>query len=533
MVEWYNPWQLLKTGFQVAVWEFVAQGRPMEESARSPDIWSFGDRELWFDYTADVADGWNSTFAIASLIAQPSLQVAGRTLPHGEFLLLGGDEVYPVPTLRSYRDRLVAPYAAALPEGSLHARPLFAIPGNHDWYDGLVSFSRQFTQFRPIGGWRTIQAQSFFALQLPQRWWLWAMDVQGGSHMDYGQRTYFRGAASRLREGDHVILAAAEPDWVTREPAARDYSHYTAIEQEFIEPQGATVHLWLAGDRHHYRRHERRNPDGTTDPDFQRITSGGGGAFLFPTHHPIRRNVVVGDQEFVQKTRFPSAVTSFRLSWLNLLFAVKNWKVGVYVMGVLYWLLTWVPPPPGWPAPSSWPALFGSPGMLMWVFVILIGFVVYADRESPWFRGIGGLAHGFAHAVTAIAVTGMVNASFLVGAVSIWDRLAAHVLNYTAGVVFGPTLLGLYLFLSLNLFGFHALEAFSSLRIPDYKHFLRLHIGADGRLEIFPIAIRKVPRRDEGRGRYMLIEEPVTILDPTRPSRAAFPPPAVDFTVRG
>ncbi|HEU5112395.1 MAG TPA: hypothetical protein VFU96_03700 [Acidimicrobiia bacterium] len=526
MVEWYHPTQLLLTALQVMVWDFVGQGRSMEESPRSWKIHRFGRREVWFDFAADVGDGWNPAFAIASLIALPSLEAAGRPLRHGDFLLLGGDQVYPVPTQSEYRDRFVEPYTQALRD-SPGSRALLAIPGNHDWYDGLVSFSRQFTQGRQIGNWHTIQEQSYFALKLPHRWWLWALDVRTGSHMDFGQRSYFYAAARKLKPGDRVILVAAEPDWVTRDPRDREESHYLTVERDFIAPRKAAVHLWLAGDRHHYRRHELRDLDGTTDRNFQRITSGGGGAFLFPTHRPVRSNVVVRrcvardgkpeveEHEFVQKTRFPSGVTSFRLSWLNLLFAVKNWKLGLFPMGVLYWLLTWVTLPPDWPAPSSWRIFLGSPGMLLWLLTILFFFGVFADREKAWFRWIGGLAHGLAHVITAIGVTGIVNASFLAGAASLTDTLAAHVLNFLAGVVFGPTVFGLYLLLSMNLFGFHSLEAFSSLRIQDYKHFLRLHIDRHGRLEIFPLAIHKAPRVGVGRGRYMLIEEPI-VIDPHR-----------------
>ena len=34
---------------------------------------------------------------------------------------------------------------------------VYAIPGNHDWYDGLTGFLRQFGQDRWLGGWRTHQ----------------------------------------------------------------------------------------------------------------------------------------------------------------------------------------------------------------------------------------------------------------------------------------------------------------------------------------------------------------------------------------
>jgi hypothetical protein len=55
--------------------------------------------------------------------------------------------------------------------------------------------------------------------------------------------------------------------------------------------------------------------------------------------------------------------------------------------------------------------------------------------------------------------------------------------------------MGLYLLISLNVFGRHWNEAFSALAIPDWKHFLRLHIAANGDLTIYPIGISRVPRR--------------------------------------
>jgi hypothetical protein len=54
--------------------------------------------------------------------------------------------------------------------------------------------------------------------------------------------------------------------------------------------------------------------------------------------------------------------------------------------------------------------------------------------------------------------------------------------------------MGVYLLISLNFFGRHSNEAFSSLASPDWKHFLRMKIDAGGGLTIFPIGIRSVPR---------------------------------------
>ncbi|HEX6397327.1 MAG TPA: hypothetical protein VFZ95_07885, partial [Steroidobacteraceae bacterium] len=63
------------------------------------------------------------------------------------------------------------------------------------------------------------------------------------------------------------------------------------------------------------------------------------------------------------------------------------------------------------------------------------------------------------------------------------------------GAVAGCFILGVYLFVSINIFGRHSNEAFSSLRIQDYKQWLRLRIDATGKLTIYTIAIDRVPRR--------------------------------------
>lgn len=55
--------------------------------------------------------------------------------------------------------------------------------------------------------------------------------------------------------------------------------------------------------------------------------------------------------------------------------------------------------------------------------------------------------------------------------------------------------MGTYLYVSINWFGRHRNEAFSALRIADWKNFLRMQIDKDGRLRIFPVGIERVPRK--------------------------------------
>jgi len=100
--------------------------------------------------------------------------------------------------------------------------------------------------------------------------------------------------------------------------------------------------------------------------------------------------------------------------------------------------------------------------------------------------------------------------------------------------------MGVYLVVSLLGFGRHANEAFSALRIQDYKNFLRLHIDPSDRLTIYPFGIPRVPRHwraaphpgpgapkllPEGHQpiEVALIEPPIEVLPPWRARSANMP----------
>lgn len=273
---------------------------------------SSGAEELWLDFTADLGDGFDSTYTVASLLAEVSLEVDGQKLRRGKVLVLGGDEVYPVASPAAYEDRMVGPYRTALPGGRSPGRAgvLLALPGNHDWYDGLTSFIRLFTRQRNIGGWRTIQTRSYFALRLTggddsPGWWLVGLDSQLGQYIDEPQLDYFYNTVTtRLLPGDAVILCVAAPYWVRETENASAFRQVHFFEQDYLrrrfnrragmfEETGASVRLWLTGDLHHYSRYEELPGElpgdaglpasGRTGADPRRtqlMTCGLGGAFL-------------------------------------------------------------------------------------------------------------------------------------------------------------------------------------------------------------------------------------------------------------
>jgi len=78
---------------------------------------------------------------------------------------------------------------------------------------------------------------------------------------------------------------------------------------------------------------------------------------------------------------------------------------------------------------------------------------------------------------------------------SIAQLLLSGLITFVVGGPVGAFLLGVYLFVSIRIFGRHSNEAFSSLRIEDFKQWLRLRIDAAGGLTIHAIAIDRVPRR--------------------------------------
>src|SRR6185295_10922968 len=78
---------------------------------------------------------------------------------------------------------------------------------------------------------------------------------------------------------------------------------------------------------------------------------------------------------------------------------------------------------------------------------------------------------------------------------SISQLLLSGLITFVLGGPAGAFILGVYLFVSIRIFGRHGNEAFSSLRIQDFKQWLRLRIDAGGALTIYAIAIDRVPRR--------------------------------------
>lgn len=531
MVGWYDPRQLAFTAFQTALSSLFANRadyRLIEALQKPPEPGDYRSKdEIWIDYVSDLGDGFNSTYSVARVLAEESLP-AGKDdeLPRGSVLIMGGDEVYPTPSHAAYQERLVRPYTAALDaRDTSDLLELYAIPGNHDWYDGLGSFMNLFCHGNRIGAWQTPQKRSYFALQLAHGFWLLGVDIQLQSDIDNPQIDYFMGLG--IKEGDRVILCTAEPDWIYGN-IYEGKKNLSVLETRLQEEKKAVIVLQLAGDLHHYRRHTVVEKDGTKG-DIHLVTAGGGGAFLHPTHTHDVDTIKVGQPGKLRsyalnkETEYPSRAKSRWMGIWNVGFVFKNPWFGI-ATGAIYTILSWVMPTSKlgegplyvagprmlWSGIESVASTHGAPSGLVWVVGILLAFVAFTDTHKPVYRWLAGLLHGAIHLAAALGISA--TTSYLLSREEmnpVLQRLVGSLMTFVSGYFIGATIMGIYLVISVVVFRRHGNEAFSSLKIEGYKNFLRMRLNADG-LSVWAFGLEKVPGNGDwvwkkggtGGGRY-------------------------------
>ncbi|KAM0899386.1 hypothetical protein ACQ4PT_021269 [Festuca glaucescens] len=519
MVPWYSgtSTDLFKTVFDlmVSVTLFVgrfdmrmmqaAMSKGPDEAKNSDLLYDHLDAkdELWFDFIADTGDGGNSTYAIARLLAQPSLVIKSDdsrlTFPRGELLLIGGDLAYPNPSEFSYERRFFCPFEYALqppawytPEHIALEKPelplgvseirqysgpqCFMIPGNHDWFDGLHTFMRYICHKSWLGGWFLPQKRSYFALKLPNGWWVFGLDQALHGDIDVYQFKFFAELCQqKVGETDSVILITHEPNWLLDWYwSDRTGKNVTYLIREYLKGR---CKLRMAGDLHHYMRHscvESKEPVHVQ----HLLVNGCGGAFLHPTHVFENFKECYGNK-YETKAAYPSYDESSKIALGNILkFRRKNWQFDV-IGGFVYFILVFsmFPQCDSFRIlhEDSWGDRMNSFFIAMWnaIFEILEhSYVMAVTRTTICRKGIESLPRG--------------------GAIIYYVCVFLYFWVLSTPVV--SMVFGSYLYICINWFHIHFDEAFSSLRIANYKAFTRFHIKKNGDLEVFTLAVDKVPK---------------------------------------
>lgn len=555
MVRWFNPPLLLDTARQAiasalfgqyadrrliqAALDTTGDNQCAARADLSKTISRREDGATWVDFVADLGDGFDSTYAIAYLLSRPELDLgkAGK-LPRGQVLIMGGDQVYPTATRQEYDRRMKTPYAAAFPDskrpGADHPL-LFLIPGNHDWYDGLVLFLAKFCRGRdtPLGSWRATQHRSYFAVQLPDNWWVWGIDTQLTEDIDQPQASYFVSVAKSMPENAKIILVCGVPSWLKAEESAEDdegkkefyrsLDYIAGIARD--EAKNATICAVLSGDTHHYSRYSA-DQAGT-----QFITAGGGGAFLHPTHQlkdEIKATWVRTSQKLSLKTEpgpdhkpvdtpacYPTREQSRALLRGNRSFVFTNPEFCLTLGGIYFvaWLLLTIGQSDMLANAAAGARGLGSvlraAGHIAWntmglpMFVVVAGVLgislfKYADEKSRKKKLLLSLPHFAIHLLLIIALVSILPplnvALFGLVLGSGWSFWLTLIEFLIVGGFAGGAVWGAYLSIVCGRDGQHYNDAFSAMRLDSYRHFLRMKITGD-ELVIYPVGIDQAPKR--------------------------------------
>ncbi|XP_016468419.2 uncharacterized protein LOC107790962 [Nicotiana tabacum] len=633
MVPWYSGTSadLFKTVFDLLVSVTVFVGRfdmrmmqaamsRVEDGAKQEDLLydQFSEEDgIWFDFMADTGDGGNSSYTVARLLAQPSIQVQNDgsmlTLPRGRLLLIGGDLAYPNPSAFTYEKRLFRPFEYALqppvwysedhiavnkpelPSGITELRQYegpqcFVIPGNHDWFDGLQTFMRYICHKSWLGGWFMPQKKSYFALQLPKGWWIFGLDLALHSDIDVYQFKFFSELIrDKVGENDSVIIMTHEPswllDWYFNVVTGKNVSH---LIHDHLKGR---CRLRIAGDVHHYLRHKYVPSDKPAYVQYL-LVNGCGGAFLHPTHVFRNFNNLNGTS-YESKASYPSFEDSSRIALGNILkFRKKNWQFD-FIGGIIYFALAFSMFPQCqldhifkddtfsghlrtffstvW---DTFMYMFGSSYVsLTGAMLLLVIAITFVPSKVSWKKKVViGILHVSAHLAAAVILmlllelgietcirhkllatsgyhtlyewyryvesehfpdpTGLrtrieqwtfglypacikyLMSAFDVpevmavtrntickngmgflsrgGAVIYYSSVFLYFWVFSTPVV--SLVFGSYLYICINWLHIHFDEAFSSLRIANYKAFTRFHINNKGDLEVFTLAVDKVPK---------------------------------------
>jgi hypothetical protein len=507
MTGWFGPILLSKLLLRVIISDVFGQyadrrlvhaaldtdcpTRRLERADLSNDMVPDHEGAVWIDFLADLGDGFDATYAMAYLIAQPELAIGELRLPRASALVMGGDEVYPTATRDNYTIKVRKPYSFARPDTKPVKRsPLLTIPGNHDWYDGLVTYLAIFCRDKStaVGDWGTRQRRSYFAAKLTDKWWVWGIDIALVRDMDQPQADYFVSIASAMPNGSNIILCSAEPGWYKAESGGDSFRSlsYAAWIAENAN-RDLRIPLVLSGDSHHYARYSGSGA--------QYITSGGGGAFLHGTLElkPTIKAEWLKEREPELKLQncYPSKDVSRDLLKGNIRFFSLNREFS-FTLGALYWLYAYI-------LTIRW----HLDAAIILYLSLAAGFYFYSRYQEGKVPGLIRLAsiHALAHFSVILGFAWLALAlheyllSWLEWHWFFWAVLVA-VLVFPLGSVIAGTIFGLNLLVTCKSCDINHNDAFSAMKLNSHRNFLRMRIK-DGTLTVYPVKLDRVPERSE------------------------------------
>jgi uncharacterized membrane protein HdeD (DUF308 family) len=292
----YNSWAEQRTdGWRREMVRAVRAAKPGE----SFDVRPQGLEGDWsFLVIGDPGEGDSSQRALSHQI----LRVASGA--DVRFMVISSDVVYPTGSMKNYEANFWLPFQG-------FERPVYAIPGNHDWYDALEGFAATFfeadaarasmrarveadrrltstTETRidwlieeaarlraayrvPTG----FQRGPYFQVQA-DRFALIAVDTGVLRQVDPDQWAWLRSALEQAR-GKLTMVLLGHPLYAGGHYQAGDDGEFAALHRLLREYQVAIV---MAGDTHDLELYVERYAAGGAERVMHHVVNGGGGAYL-------------------------------------------------------------------------------------------------------------------------------------------------------------------------------------------------------------------------------------------------------------
>jgi hypothetical protein len=297
----WNSWAEARTDtWREAMVEAVAAGEPAQGGvafAVNPRGIGGGD-DFAFIVIGDTGEGDASQHALRDQLLTAAASDAVK------FVVVSSDVIYPTGAMKDYETKFWLPFKGV-------EKPVYAIPGNHDWYDALEGFIATFlepgaaraamrarveadgritsttdsrieeliqTAARLRREYRVQTAEQrapFFQLQ-SERFALLAVDTGVARRVDPAEQRWLEAALAAAR-GKFIMVVLGHPLYAGGHYQAEGNEDFAAIHRLLKEHE---VQIVMAGDTHDLEYYVERYETSSGTRALEHFVNGGGGAYL-------------------------------------------------------------------------------------------------------------------------------------------------------------------------------------------------------------------------------------------------------------
>lgn len=269
------------------------------------------DRDFSFIVIGDTGEGDGSQYSLADRYR------ALGTRDDIKFVIVSSDVIYPAGAMKDYENNFYLPFKG-------FTKPIYAIPGNHDWFDALEAFNANFLEpkaaraalsarkkadfnltstdedridrlvqraqrLRELYEIRNAEQRApFFELQTAD-FALLAIDTGIRRTIDDRQLAWLRAALERSK-GKFIMAIVGHPKYAGGHDMtanADDFSPYVpeliptlSLRDLYAMLEGAGARVLMAGDTHDFEYYLQEPDQGQDGQPAHHFVNGGGGAYL-------------------------------------------------------------------------------------------------------------------------------------------------------------------------------------------------------------------------------------------------------------